>query len=154
MDCFWTTFQTNKSKRYLKLGVVRTNTDEKFTFSYKAESILSKQNYYNQYGYTSFAVSHFTFSPFLNFTSFQEGVSHTDVRIGLNTTPQKEPKTEFEVVLLDGKDEDCGCATGGNNKVIVTVINDLEWQYVRFTEIDHLAFNYSDRCALFEVTRR
>jgi hypothetical protein len=129
--------EIKQSKRYLKLGVVRTNTDEKFTFSYKAESMNSKQNYYNQYGYTSFA----------------EGVSHTDVRIGLNTTPQKEARTEFEVVLLDGKDEDCGCATGNQNKVIVTVINDLEWQYVRFTEIDHLAFNYSDRCALFEVTR-
>ena len=114
----------------------------------------SKQNYYNQYGYTSFAVSDLLFHTFKDSFHFQEGVSHTDVRIGLNTTPQKEPRTEFEVVLLDGKDEDCGCATGSQNKVIVTVINDLEWQYVRFTEIDHLAFNYSDRCALFEVTRR
>ena len=55
------TLKTNESKRYLKLGVVRTNTDEKFTFSYKAESMNSKQNYYNQYGYTSFAVSDLTF---------------------------------------------------------------------------------------------
>ena len=81
-------------------------------------------------------------------------MSHTDVRIGLNQTPQKDSKTEFEVVLLDGKDDNCGCATGAQNKIIVTVINDLQWQYVRFTEIDHLGFNYSDRCALFEVTRR
>ena len=115
----------------------RTRYEDYFPFSYRTNG-YSSRGFYSMSGTASFA----------------QGNPKTEIRFRLDQTPQDDPQTKFSVTLFDNN-VPCACEVRPDQSSIeVTVINDLKWSYVHFRAVDVMNFNYSDRCALFEVIRR
>ena len=85
--------------------------------------------------------------------SFNAGDSRSKIRFSLDQTPQDQPQTELTVqVFNDGAQ--CGCEVDESQGAVKIIIeNDLKWSHVRFTEVDEMKFQYSERTALFQVER-